>query len=326
MAKLAPVLLLMLLTPTASLMAQESAGYETHRFDDGSVLLHYPDAGVLARGDANGKVVAQAKVPRRGVISPDLEVLLPPDQKRVLLILTGDDATAPAPHRLIVLNATTLRTDSTLQIGPCVDADGSSRRTSGSEIALLCQHAQNPAVKSRKPELALVTFDTASGRLVRWLPLGGTRHGAWFGPMFFGYSYNAYPKPAAVSNVPCPALTPDVRLPDSAYPTTVNVHPWPRAFVVQRYGERGRPTTWEAWFDASTSDQPRRTAAVAGWVENVVLCEADAPRPEDRRLLLYARLWRDARAEGDPRVFQAEGRRVFVVDVATAQILEPASP
>ena len=203
MAKLAPVLLLMLLTPTASLMAQESAGYETHRFDDGSVLLHYPDAGVLARGDANGKVVAQAKVSRRGVITAVLEVLLSPDRKRVLLIFTGDDATAPAPHRLIVLNATTLRTDFTLRIGPCVDATALRDARLAHGRAVLRARAQpgRQVTEARASSRDVGYRIWTAGSLAaaqRHTPRG------LVGPMLFGNSDNVYPKPAAVSNLPCP--------------------------------------------------------------------------------------------------------------------------
>ena len=291
---------------------------------DGS-LVHAQYMGRLDRMDASGNLTATARVPRSVEMRISTEVLLPPDQRRVLLIYTDDDSEATARHQLILLDAQTLKTEVTLRMGPCTDGGNSQIDGIGSLVALFCQAVPHPSARSKNKELALVSLDTSTGRVVTQFVIGGSRYGRWFGPMFFGYYHDAYATAVPSSDAPCPSLEPGVRVPDSTASRNSAIH-LERVFVVSRRGKQNAQDTWEAWFDSGPNQAPRRSAPVLEHPLVKTLCWGDAGDPATpARLLLYVEVDPGTHPVQETRVFRsAQNRRVVVIDVATGEVLTPS--
>ena len=239
-------------------------------------------------------------------------------------VISADDQKATARHQLTGLDVETLQTRWTLRMGPCQYAGEHFADGTGSVVALFCDDVPNPSDAKAARELALVTLDMSSGRMLRRLPLGGQRRGMWFGPMFFGYYYESGVLAVQPASTPCPPLEPTVTPPDLP---NANIQPrsGDRAFLVRRSSNRRAGfDQWEAWFDAGTSDPPRRTPLAFGRVRTSLLCRDGQSESSASRVLLQVVV-----ESGDPSTRRlgefrnAEGRTVTVIDVATAQILNP---
>ena len=289
------------------------------------MLVHSQYMGRLDRMDASGNLIATVRVLRSVDMRTFTEIILPPDQRRVLFIYTDDDSKATARHQLVLLDAQTLKTELTLRMGPCTDGGNSQTDGMGSLVALFCQEVPNPSTRSEKKELALVSLDTSTGHVVRQFVIGGARHGQWFGPMFFGYYYDAYATAVPSSDALCPTLAPGVRVPDSTASRNTAIH-LERVFVVSRRGQQKAQDTWEAWFDSGPNQAPRRSASVLERPLVNTLCWSDAGDPATpTRLLLYVEVDPGTHPVHETRVFRsAKNRRVVMIDVATGEVLMPS--
>jgi hypothetical protein len=88
------------------------------------MLVHAQYVGRLDSMDARGHLIATTRVPRTVLKEGTFaKVVLPPDQRRVLLIFTDDDGKATARHQLVILDAYTLKTEVTLRTGPWMDRE-----------------------------------------------------------------------------------------------------------------------------------------------------------------------------------------------------------
>ena len=149
------------------------------------MLRHNQYDGWIRRVDEDLKVVVQAKVPKARLIDRSTTVVLAANQSRLLLIHHDDQMHFPAKHKVALLDVATLKTLLELPLGECQDPRGSFPVMT-EQLTMVCHHSRPPDQPKRRPTFALVTLNLNRGEVVRWFPLEGERHGAWFGPMFSG--------------------------------------------------------------------------------------------------------------------------------------------
>jgi len=223
---------------------------------EGGALQHAQYLGRVRRVDANGKEMAKAKVPAAKIMARSTTLVLSSDFARVLMLHGADDTKFGAKHRVALLEMTQLKTMWELPLGDCQAVRGDLPAVTA-RLALLCYHSQPPQDARRKPTLALVTIDLDRGEVASWHPLGGERHGTWFGPMFFGWTYD-------VNSVPVR----QTRTCDSSDETTSDQAEFP--LVLNRKSETAKGEVWLV--NTQRVDPPRRLAVISGHPRSALVC------------------------------------------------------
>lgn len=222
----------------------------------GGALQHAQYAGRLRRVDANGNEMAKAKVPAAKIIASSTQLVLSSDFARVLMLHSADDMKFKAKHRVALLEMTQLKTMWDLPLGHCQSVRRDLPAVTA-RLALLCYHSQPPRDAKQKPTLALVTIDLDRGEVVGWHALGGERHGIWFGPMFFGWTYD-------VNSVPVR----QTRTCDSSDETTSDQAELP--LVLNRKSETSKGEVWLV--NTQSVGPPRRLAVISGHPRSALVC------------------------------------------------------
>jgi hypothetical protein len=237
----------------------------------GGEIRHDRYAGIVRRLDRDLKEVLRGKVPaeKPGLLESGrflkfTTLVLSSNGARLLVIHNDDLMHYPPGHKVLLLDVATLKPVAQWPLGDC-DRPYTRLPRQASRLTLVCQASRPPAEPKREPTFALVTLDLDRGEVVRWFPLEGGRHGQWFGPMFFGYIYDATlvtieQRPGGCPSEPvvAPANAPG----PGEYPELVLV-------VERRKGE----TKGEVWFvSPGTTVEPRRVAALSATPTAAFVC------------------------------------------------------
>lgn len=276
------------------------AAIQVYPLRAGGEVKHNRPGGWIQRVDERQKVVARAKVPKDARLDRNTTVVLSGDQSRLLVIHRDDDLHFPAKHKVALLDMATLKTTADLPLGECTDPRG-RLPVMADQLTLVCYHSRPPDQPKRKPTIALVTIDLNRGEVVRWFPFGGERHGSWFGPMFFGYSYDVYVIPIDRDRATCPDGPVLPQLESTRQPIE-----HPHAVVVLAR-DKGDPKG-EVWFVSATATvPPRRVALLEERPTSAAICG-----PGSR--LLYVTSEREAAPAAKSQAPAPAGRIVEVFD------------
>ena len=253
------------LLPDAA-VAQEDRSAPTRlvRLSDGSAIRHDQYDGVLWRLAPDGRQVARVKVPSAEFIEKQTDIVVSKDEARLLVAHRASTFTYPQRHRVMILDALSLRTIQQLPLGDCRLLDF---RQFLEYVTVLCHDSQDPAEKKRRKTLALVTLDLNRAQVVRWFDVGGKRRGNWFGPMFFGYTDDAYL--VRVTTEDCAVIPGREARPDTLETVDASEHP-AQVIVIARHDN---PIKGDVWFvGPDQTDAPRRVATLARTPYSARLC------------------------------------------------------
>jgi len=284
--------------------SQESldAAIQAYPLRAGGMLRHNQYDGWIRRVDEDLKVVVQAKVPKARLIDRSTTVVLAANQSRLLLIHHDDQMHFPAKHKVALLDVATLKTLLELPLGECQDPRGSFPVMT-EQLTMVCHHSRPLDQPKRRPTFALVTLNLNRGEVVRWFPLEGERHGAWFGPMFFGYTYDVYSVHIERGRKDCPSAP---TLPLLETPEQAVIYPLLVLVLKRSKGD----TKGEVWFvSADAAAPPKRVALLQDMPTSALICEA-------HRKLLYVTEERAAAAAKNGRPTPTE-RIVEVFDLSS---------
>jgi hypothetical protein len=156
---------------------------------NGSLIHHLQYDGALLRFDGAGRQTARVKLPKSGVVEESTRVVVSKSEEKLLVVYSGSTSKWPPKHKVLFLDAQSLKTVADLPLGDC---DFVEFAAFADTQRLVCQQSRNPSDRETKPALAFVALDVNRGTVLTWFDLGGERRGRWFGPMFFGSSDDAY--------------------------------------------------------------------------------------------------------------------------------------
>lgn len=271
-----------------------------HRYPliGGGAIVHETDGGRVYRVDQTDKEVARAKVPRASMLA-HTELVLSRDQSRVLVVHSADRFKWPAKSRTVLLDARTLKQIVEWPLGRCTDVRGADALPAIADtLTLLCQDSRPPGQLHQRPTLAAVALNLPEEKVVAWSAVGGLRHGQWFGPMFFGYTYDTSAVTVETNGKKCPADFVEASTTSSGvrYPC--------RVIVLERSNGQHKG---EIWFLDGFGASPRRVATLAETPTSATICGAAS-----RVLVVRQRL-------GD--AYTSAGSITATYDLATGQLI-----
>jgi hypothetical protein len=249
----------------------------------GGALVHDQYDGRLYRFDQTGKQVARTKVPKAAMLAKHTVLVLSRDQSHVLVVHHADTIRWPARSQTLLLDGRTLTRITEWPLGRCDDVRGWDALPAITDrLTLLCQESRPPDKPKDKTTLAVVALDLSAGKIVSWSPVGGERHGAWVGPMFFGYHYDASAVPVKINGKDCPT--------DSASGTIASGngagYPWRVIVLTRSNGEH----KGEIWLIDGFGAPPRRVATLPKTPESASICG------DERKVLVVREQVGDARS------------------------------
>jgi hypothetical protein len=265
----APLAIVCALSPDSALALQDSVNpFPLWRLSDGGTLRHDKDRGILLRLDKTGRQISQVKVPKAPIGSIGAlttEIVVSKNETRLLVVHSADTLKWRPPHRVMILDATSLRTVTRFPLGDCSFHEF-PRGPRPEHVTLLCHDSTDPGDRKGKKTLALVTLDLIHSQITRWFPFGGERRGTWVGPMFFGYRDDASAFRAAVG---CAPIEPaDGR---SRIVQTIDASEHPEHVIVVR--RKNGPTNGDVWFvGPGVAAAPRRVATLSSVPKTATLC------------------------------------------------------
>jgi hypothetical protein len=264
-----PLAIVSALSPESALALQDSVNpFPLWQLSDGGTLRHDKDRGILLRLDQTGRQISQVKVPKapiRSIGALTTEIVVSKDETRLLVVHSADTLKWRPPHRVMILDTTSLRTVTDFPLGDCsfYQFPPGPRPE---HVTLLCHDSPDPSDKKGKKTLALVTLDLIHSQITRWFALGGERRGTWVGPMFFGYRDDAS---AFRATVGCTTIEPADARPRILQTVDASEHP-EHVIVVRR---KGGPTKGDVWFvGPGVATAPRRVATLSSVPKTATLC------------------------------------------------------
>lgn len=268
-----------------------------------------------------GGSVLAGQFPEVTRIDQTLDVVLSEDGSRQLVIFGESNQKWRGNSRIILMETATQREVATLRHGTCaVVSYRGEVPVWTDQVTMICNQSVNPAAKSRRGEIALLTLEVQTGKVLRWFPLGGRRHSMAFGPMFFGYWDDAV-LIRAEKRAACPAVQPDVDLaavtgsPDSAMPGLI--------FVIARRDRAREFNRWDVWeLPSNVTDMPRLIVTLPGDPTAADLC-SPADQTHRRARLLYVFHAITPATQALPPGFRLASGRVDVVDLVNGRPLTP---